>query len=469
MKNNIIKVEISFFKTIIDTQDLILSDKKLNYLIGKNGVGKSNILKAIYQYKNNDQDYSPVITRNKGDYKEKVTQINIYSNFDKSLHKFWNDNRGFYLSKEVLESFFNESNSTLEFPDLEDNKMFSHPYMKKMILDVNNIDLSTLEEEEELETISENDKDSLAEFKRIYSKLNALYRDESFITIQYYRNHNDLVSHKLSYNLKTDSKLSDDYIEEEDINENLTHIINFLSSIILKYKGRDIKELITSYLESYSSTLDEEDEDSTEEIDNLSSELEELCNESIKLFFDENFKDSFDFKLKVKFNDDKMLFKIEPKENYICDRSHISESSEGVKALLNHIIRIESIFNSQVKFNQKTIILLDEPEKNMYPSIQKDFVNYLEKSIKERTNVFFVITTHHTSMIPSFDFTLNLINRDVEGKTQLDKVFGECSENECEQINKTLVGPYIEKIINGNESFEDIIKKNINRTGSKSV
>ncbi|MDD4651769.1 MAG: AAA family ATPase [Methanothrix sp.] len=110
-----------------------------------------------------------------------------------------------------------------------------------------------------------------------------------------------------------------------------------------------------------------------------------------------------------KFDDKSMLFKI--KENYLNKYIPASLLSDGT---INVVALIVALY-----FEKKSIIILEEPERNIHPALISKLMNMIQDASKNRQ---IIITTHNPEIVRFTDSdNLYLISRDEIGFSKLSK------------------------------------------------
>lgn len=433
--NKIINIKINFYKTILEELNFSLSSDKINILIGKNGVGKSNILKAIASNNKLEDGWEPKITINREKYNSRELRIEI-----KSMYTHWVT----YSIKR------NVSKTRFISPDYIIKKAREKGFKKVPIFSDKNIPYSLSSPELNIDWVVREDE---IEMKRDF--IESLKKETTVFKTEYIENSELLANFQYKYDFSSDFFDAEENGESKD--RNLLMIINLFESL-----NPDID--ITNVLKDYLKQLDDSDDsdDNEEEIDNRTAEINKIFETSLSGLFEKYFKDVFDFKLSIIINKRKLSFEISHNKNYIFESKKIKESSSGIKSILYLIIRIESlIYINKKNVDSRLIILLDEPEKNLFPELQNRLIKYLGYLLKNNDNVYIMLTTHHMSMIPMVDFSLNIISRDDEGRTVNDIEYGACSyiDAKCDNISKnTTVYPIIKSIIDSNKKWEDFFK-----------
>jgi AAA15 family ATPase/GTPase len=110
-----------------------------------------------------------------------------------------------------------------------------------------------------------------------------------------------------------------------------------------------------------------------------------------------------------KFDDKSMLFKM--KENYINRYLPASLLSDGT---INIVALIVALY-----FEKKSIIILEEPERNIHPALISKFMNMVKDASRNRQ---IIITTHNPEIVRFTDGDhLYLMSRDKKGFSKLSK------------------------------------------------
>jgi hypothetical protein len=81
-------------------------------------------------------------------------------------------------------------------------------------------------------------------------------------------------------------------------------------------------------------------------------------------------------------------------------RIKLSEASSGLQSVIPLILVMQ--FNTEEKKGGKNIFVIEEPELNLYPSSQKDLVNYIIRRINQSKDKI-IITTHSPYLLTSID------------------------------------------------------------------
>lgn len=439
-----INFKVKNFKSIKEETSINLLSKKVNILIGENGVGKTNFLDAIFYFSYDDKNEKSN-TETTGNYKLDVTEkleksinyseilkeeeINeiisilkefkistnflpkkIYKNFtvsDKSFFgKLYTDENGsptilsqiinkiLINKKEILgEKFINETNNILSLKPKAD--------LDKILSDKN------LHQKEVIKNI----------VSKIYS-IDLIFRKPPII--MYIKNAELENKTEFIYNLDSILKQEENY-QSKDFQ--LLGMLNFIG-------GTEAYNIVIQIC-----NLTDSEEDLK-----LQMKLKQNFKEKATKKIQELFK-NFDIYAipEVEFDSKRLIIKVKDRNKYWYNAAETSMNSSGYKSFFEILFKIESckflLTNLLVKNNNNSnsaIILADEPDKNLHPILQYQLVEYIRKTLKDYPNMFICYTTHSPFLIDSNLDNINIVNRNERGSSFL------ISTNNAKDINGTI-------------------------------
>lgn len=406
---------IENFRNIIDVNIDIWPDK-INFIVGDNNIGKSNILKAIETMclQNNPKnkfiwgDDTPSISGNsKGD-EPNTTKISV--NYD--------------LPEDYVLNKFKKINiKPIDLEKLKNKfiKNFSYCCTSEKKTNGLNSSYVPLFEDEELEkTYAKNISDIRDEL------INDTYPDFKII------NGDD--------NLENDNEINFSY--QQLLNENdlgYFKLIEFLCAFASNDEQvfewlellKDIKSPIQSNLTG------EPLQRYRNEINSKKAKFKNEINENIANLY-KNFS-NLHCKLVIDLTETNNInISIKTNENYKLHALSYKLQGKGVKKLINLIYWLQ--FSKITK--KKCVFLIDEIEESLSINSQLSLLCYLKDFLKDNKNVYFVIVTH----APSF-FNLK------ENEKYSDYMyFNLCSQNNDGSINVENINP--DSVILENAGYE---------------
>ncbi|MCO6173536.1 AAA family ATPase [Flavobacterium sp. NRK F10] len=132
-----------------------------------------------------------------------------------------------------------------------------------------------------------------------------------------------------------------------------------------------------------------------------------------------NFKNDLD---EVKINNQKIL---------------LNEASSGVQSLVPLLLVLENELKEQDQLMSGKVIVIEEPELNLFPIKQKKIVNFLVSSFYDKS-VQCILTTHSPYIVSSFDTLIlakNIYNEKPELKDEIIKIIPESNWVDFEEIS----------------------------------
>lgn len=115
----------------------------------------------------------------------------------------------------------------------------------------------------------------------------------------------------------------------------------------------------------------------------------------------------------------------------------LNEASSGVQSLVPLLLVLENELKEQDQLMSGKVIVIEEPELNLFPIKQKKIVEFLASSFYEKT-VNCVITTHSPYIISFFDTLIlakNIYNEKPELKDEIIKIIPESNWVDFEEIS----------------------------------
>lgn len=415
------KIKIKNFKSIID-QELKL-DKNINFIIGKNESGKSNILLAIEAIKNKSIDSK---SENFNLENEKIQSIITFEyQISKKILNEWKeigfkenkflikqnitfDGLKFYYSDNKINSFiYNQLNKKYTLNELKKEKIFDSDLIYNLQIKNDIKDEGLKEKIIELIDKTKNFENS---FK--ISKFNEF----------------DLLQQKYTY--------------DEAINS--TTFMSLWS--LLKLKIKDLEKL---------NTLEKDSDDFLDFKASLSQNLEIELENFIKDFWNQK---TIKFKIEIEQDGIHVRAADQFDEEKLGKFRNIKFRSEGMKHYLSLILFINFEKGNAINENIKKYILINEPDKNLHAAAILDLNKYLEK-VSQNNLIKFVIATHSPFFINenNFDsFTFLLKNNKNKG-TEIVQNFALKNDEET----KSTISPFIYQLGIDTKSFIDLHEKKI--------
>ena len=481
----IIKIKIENFKSF-DSEEVIIN-KHINHFIGINGVGKSNFLKAIEFFGNEETNFVQNAKDLNKDinisFELKLNELDIKLVIEEVIKHWFNFSSSFLntlkneaenWNEQDKDSFFDEDQSTKDItlnvnPHLLikqiENDLDRIKKLKTNIDFNNNFLLSLFEyfKEENLIISKTISKSKIIEFKILSTAKANFFRDiiinfSDFFKIDTIESLIDENQLPLLINAKNQSPFtwfdffkmySDKYILNNPSNTlafkevfiiDLRKLINIVvwnkkiinfdqDAIFLSEESNHLflNNLLSMVGLNVSDLLSIDSQNDV--LDRKESELNKVINSSIY----ENWKDFKDEKLRIKFRITNKFVKIIFKNSGQSNDRGVKIESEGFKQFLSIILSLDFSANSK-----KTILIIDEPEIHLHPSSIISLRNILNNSSKNYLNFF--IATHSVQMIDKDNlYTLNLVKKENQN-TKINNVVEGGENMEIPDILKQAFG-----------------------------
>ncbi|WP_308150289.1 AAA family ATPase [Spiroplasma sp. AdecLV25b] len=419
-----LKFSIKEFKSIVKEIDFKIYPKKINFIIGKNGLGKTNVLEAINWFINGSTDNicsqstnssykstaNIILNYNLIDYKvDEIT--NIISNYsdNKSLSEI-NKN---YIEKTSDSASYNflynkngELTSLAKVIDLMikskkdawlDKRFYKYSQKGYYSLDT---DISKESIEKMTDMTSELKEKHINLYEDI-KKVENMYKEKPLVI---YIKNADLEN-------KTKYQYSIDEFSQKEKNKDFMDLLRFLGDDILS----EIKKL---------TQINSIDENGDKQANQIMKKIDKKANEKLKNLFSEF--DIYGYP-EIRSVGAKLTIEVKSKEDYEYDDVETEFNSSGYKAFYQLMINLENAkYYVQTK-RQKVIILADEPDKNLHPLLQQQLADYLTDFAKNNPNIYLLITTHSPFLLKDlnniFYITERTNNLNHDGKKEGSTIF----------------------------------------------
>ncbi len=387
------KLKINDFKSIKKIDNIKLYSNKLNYFIGENNSGKSNILDTIISL-NSEMNYIPHIDISNCDINESDLNPSV------RLSISYEDNEKIEIKK-ILKKldiqktdfeycyFFNLKTNFSSIWEIFKNNLkngYWESYLKfKKVTSLYDLFLNR--------NNFEKDSKSTAQVIRDNSKLQKeLLLLESLLKITEKKIY--IFGSENSFNLKNSYDLRDINKSQQDPSYN-NETMNFINFLIkdTKIKMDDVKEYVFT--------------DDTDKISSLNKKMKNEINKKINNIFNSYFGDELNSEIKILLNQQSLRLEIDSKKKFNYNSVEKEKASDGLKQVIYSLFSFEkmkSLFNDSK--NDLFFFLIDEPEKNLNPLIQEKYIAALNKNVNDvfaNSNVYVVLTTHSLNVIPQID------------------------------------------------------------------
>lgn len=386
--------KVKEFKSIVKEIEFKIYPKKISFIIGKNGLGKSNILDAIDWFANGSNNLNNNICSQSTStsFIGKASVVLKYElnenriiEIDKILSKYFdnfNKPKVFinYIEKNSDSASYNylyQSNNNLtELAEIINRllKLNEEKWLDKRFYRVSNKGTYTLtsdltkEKLEKLEDMTDELRQKHIKLFEDIKKIENLYKEKPIVI--YIRNADLENNTKFSY-----------YIDEYSKKENNKGFMD-----LLRFLGPDVLNEINVLQE-----LNSVDENRERQADKITSKIDKIANEKLKDLFNQ-----FDIYAypEIKSDGTKIKIGVKSKEDYAFDEIETEFNSSGYKAFYQLMLNLENAKYYVKNKNQKVIILADEPDKNLHPLLQQQLSDYLTDFAKNNPYIYLVITTH---------------------------------------------------------------------------
>ncbi|ASZ09077.1 hypothetical protein CK556_01740 [Mesoplasma chauliocola] len=408
------KITIHGFKNIINPTTIEIDSKKINTLIGSNGVGKSNLLQGINYFKKSIDNSDVQVTSNfegneqelietksvkieyelsekeKGDVIEELKKIKIpvtfMSNIDlistniKNQKGIIQDSDSLYI---IYEEIFNKKSDIIgdKYFTFENNRYYPN---------FDNIEKAIANKSLPNKLVIIPILECIINIREIFSKQISIF----FI---------DSASNEFDLQHKTD--IMD--LNDPDKSKKIIELLYFIG-----YKA--LQEAKNIYKMASNSSLD------TNKSEISKKRIIDWANEKIISIFDffqlygtPNFSInqtsitlSINFDKKVKFG--------EPTE--------LKSNSDGFKSILHFIKKFEYALEYSKYNNEKIILIADELDKNIHPLIQFQLLDYIKERIKD-SNIYLIISTHSPFLIELNNEVCNfyIVSKEEDGSLKISE------------------------------------------------
>lgn len=367
--------EIKNYKKFVKVEnELEFNSGEINFIIGSNGSGKSTLLEIINLLKKKIINDKTISLKNRVKIAEDslVTFEYFLDDIDKVSVKNLLSDLNISYDDDPYKIILKITNriSSFELP-LLDFVMESFPEEYDQYKNMSQSNLNTAIKDISSEVI----KDKLNKYLKLKS---ILMNFGDFEIIDF--NDNDIIDPDEIFMFNYDS---------ETLNTNdFARIFNY----ILKgseYSLEEFKDLFTS------------SEDMTDEMkdqrDNLFESLSNHANRMIENDFSDLDINLIPF---VKFEQNYLKISIKNISNNVIYSHKLAENSSGYKKLFKLLFFLKSYEGR----NHRTILLIDEIEKELHINLRNQIVNKIRELVKNNNNLFVIATTHDPFIILNNDF-----------------------------------------------------------------
>lgn len=388
--------KIKDFKSIVKEIEFKIYPKKISFIIGKNGLGKSNVLDAIDWFANgsNSSNINNNITSEStsSDYNSKAVVVLTHKLNEEKIKEINTILSKHYtnLSKpKVINTYIEKSSDSPSYNYLyEENgdltelaqiindliSLYVNNWLDKRFFKISskgtysiNTDL-TKEKIEKLNNLSKELKSKHVKLFEDIKKIESLYKDKPIVI--YIKNADLENQTKYSYFF--------DEFNQKEKNKNFMDLLRFL--------GDDVLAEMTKLTE-----INSINENGDKQASRIINKINKVANLKLKELFDRF--DIYGYP-EIKSHETKINIEVISKEEYEYDDVDTEFNSSGYKAFYQLMLNLENAKYYVKKNNQKVIILADEPDKNLHPLLQQQLADYLTEFAKNNPNIYFVITTH---------------------------------------------------------------------------
>lgn len=441
------EIKINYFKSIKDEIKINFDEYNIISLIGRNGMGKSNILDAIWHFKYASKNEIDIITNSseenkdllKISFKVKLNDLEILE-----IEKFLDDYKIKIDDFQPFKYFFKTYN---EFNyDIGKNTLYY-----KILLEVSKFLLNKTKDYKDmnlLEKIEFHDNNNEEIYKLNPSKIKNLknVKNELFYFFD------DL--NKKNENLKKIFYSYDSIDVNYCKNAESDNFIDYQYDFSLYESDMKTKIALDFFMEKPNETI----EIIRNSSDGTKANEKKISNEKekVKLYAKNKIKnifENFDIYAEPIIDIDGNTFKIhvDSKEKYdIHDNISTQNNSSGYKSILWILLNLEQVIHSSKMNNKYIIYMLDEPDKNLHPLLQQQLIDYFIEKTKN-TNVYIVFTTHSPFLLNDKIKSV-FVERDSDGSTKL-------SMNDTNIISQ--YPKYLFDLLSNDEIFKHAYKKNI--------
>jgi predicted ATP-binding protein involved in virulence len=449
-----LKYTINNIKTIaIESLEIDIEFGNLNFLVGQNGSGKTNILSAMNAFANGVRDNKKMIPKitseipNYEEIKSKITDPRVDLCSDLSNNEREEVASHFKKIATILNGFDSnfdipkkEMSFLLEQGSIQTFKNFKNEYTDygKLILLISNLVkeqyklgdnyfkkdgevVRLIITEENISKINNsNQNPNKKEIKELFEILrkieNIYYEKPKTIFIE------DFTTQRVLLDVYS---LNDLVNKESEKHKDTVLLFKFLSEDIYK----DAIKLQNDMSKSDSANINGD-------ISNSKKRLERRINAKIKEIYD---------KLAIYgypsfvFDGASLLLNAQNKNvnYYFNENESTNENSSGYKAIFNLILTtFSTITDSKINPQMNYVILADEIDKNIHPLAQINLIDFIKNEIAGK-NIAFVVTTHSPFLLVKSDIDrCKIVYRDEVGIT---KVTDFAMENRASFMSSYLV------------------------------
>ena len=507
MKGNdlkMIKIKINNFRTIEEVKLEIDDSKRIVSLVGLNGSGKTNILRAINSFCDRHHDLEkdkPMLVTNDKIYEkwndEKIDSLEneisapTYFYYEKDIT---NKTKSIIKSKikelsnidNVTKNLFAEYNEELfKVSILKEGLVYSYVsnpqenrltslgillnYFTKIIYEKYNqsnpimkvfsnsdLDESYFLDEKYPKFIFNFFEDNLTEKIKSSSHITVTQKENLYKVIEVAKAVGELYMDKnipsSSFKENFSKELDVDFSYEISIlNDKNNPKYNALESFLMSCG----EEVFTDALEIANEIKKDRSSIDKKKIERLKQRIASRCTNVYKEIFEQN--DIYAYPA-FSFEMYELKIQVHTKEIYLVNIDDDSkENSDGYKAILSLIINLRKfVYESSKNSTNKTYFLLgDEMEKNLHIFAQIKLINYIHSEISQIDNLKLIMTTHSPFLLEddNDDSVHYVIYRDSTGFTHAIKE-SECNDDMYE--GKIIIN--LRKVLKDNMLLEKLMK-----------
>ncbi len=424
------KILIKSFRNIVNEISLELEKNKVTTIIGNNGVGKSNILKAINffqeSYKQTDVSFTPNFEGNedkiinkkavvikhplsesiKIDLLKNLKNIGIEIPEIKEKIIFWetekNNNGKLWVGEDlylIFEKIFNKKSKILSEKYYSINEETGHYWPNFDQID-RSIENRSLQNGQVIKPILE-----------IIKNIHNLF--VSRMKIVYIDNANK------EFDLEHLTDIMD-INEKGRKSEKVLELLNFIG-------GKALEDAKIIYSINSQSSIE------INRVDNAKKRIIYTANKKVLdifNYFDLYAEPFFQFdgtkiSLSLNFN----------KDTLYGEGTNLDLNSSGFKSILHFLIKFEYAIEFSKNNNTEYIIIADEIDKNIHPILQMQLLNYIKEKIAN-SGIYLVFSSHSPFMIElNSDFSnFYIVNKKKDGSVELSKK---------NQLNDNLISSFL--------------------------
>jgi predicted ATPase len=421
------KILIEAFRNIVDKILFEVEKNKLTCLIGNNGVGKSNLLRAIDSFNFSYRNQSVSFTSNfVGDEEKLVNSRRVDISFKLSE-----------IDKNTVNKLLKKIGIQIdEKHEYEWNQVKNVKGKVQKSSDLNHIYAEIHKQKKEIigdkYLYKEGEKTHL-NYEVIRKALvnKSLQNKDAIIPIlKVILEINEIFSRRIKTFL----------IENADSEFDLEHLCDILDFENDDENGRKVKELLyfigndsiddakTILLVNAQSNIDES------KIERAKKRIIDKANEKIKSIF--KYFDLYGIP-NVSFDGTQISISIDFDKNTLYGETiDLSRNSSGYRSLLHFLIKFDYVINYSKNDNTECILMVDELDKNIHPILQLQLLKYINSKI-ENSNLYFIISTHSPFLIETNGDMSNfyVLTKNVKGNLEI----GEKNKVSSDLISSFLV------------------------------